>query len=559
MPRIEDYALIGDLQTAALVSHEGSVDWACFPRFDSGACFAALLGGSEHGRWQIAPSSGIRRSERRYRHDTLVLETYLEADEGAVRLIDFMPPRGKAPDIVRIIEGVRGRVPMRSELVIRYDYGTIVPWVQRVDDTRIAIAGPDALCFRTPIDVHGENMTTVGDFAVAAGDRVPFVLTWFPSHEQIPEEVDAEQALRDTVEYWNDWAARCDHAGSYHQDVHSSLLVLKALTYAPTGGIVAAPTTSLPEQIGGVRNWDYRFCWLRDATLTLVAMLNAGYKDEAIAWRDWLLRAVAGDPADLQIMYGLAGERRLDERELDWLPGYEGSRPVRVGNEASEQLQLDVYGEVLDALFEARLHGARPSPPAWSIVRAMVTWLEDGWQLEDSGIWEVRGPPRHFTHSKVMAWVAFDRGCRFIEHFGWEGPLDRWRAVREQVRAEVLERAYDAERRTFTQSYGSRELDASVLLMPFVGFLPADDERMVGTVEAIREELTVDGLVRRYDDSKTAHRGVRPGREAPARELPAGAHAPCGRQHGFHLRARPRTAAAGARHDVSPGVRPSCA
>src|SRR6266516_4809605 len=296
MPRIEDYALIGDLQTAALVSHEGSVDWACFPRFDSGACFAALLGGSEHGRWQIAPSSGIRRSERRYRHDTLVLETYLEADEGAVRLIDFMPPRGKAPDIVRIIEGVRGRVPMRSELVIRYDYGTIVPWVQRVDDTRIAIAGPDALCFRTPIDVHGENMTTVGDFAVAAGDRVPFVLTWFPSHEQIPEEVDAEQALRDTVEYWNDWAARCDHAGSYHQDVHSSLLVLKALTYAPTGGIVAAPTTSLPEQIGGVRNWDYRFCWLRDATLTLVAMLNAGYKDEAIAWRDWLLRGIPSRP-----------------------------------------------------------------------------------------------------------------------------------------------------------------------------------------------------------------------------------------------------------------------
>ncbi|HEY1368390.1 MAG TPA: glycoside hydrolase family 15 protein [Gaiellaceae bacterium] len=503
MSRIEDYALLGDLQTASLVSREGSVDWCCFPRFDSGACFAALLGEPEHGRWQLRPCADIRRCTRRYRKDTLILETELETDEGAVRVIDFMPPRGEAPDIVRIVEGLRGRVSMRAELIIRFDYGSIVPWVRRVDAGHVAIAGPDAIWLRTPIEHRGEGLTTVAEFSVAQGDRVPFVLTWFPSHRGLPDEVDPEQALLDTETYWHEWASACDHAGEYHDAVHESLLVLKALTYAPTGGIVAAPTTSLPERLGGVRNWDYRFCWLRDATLTLLAMLNAGYHDEAQAWREWLLRAVAGDPADLQIMYGLSGERRLEERELAWLPGYEDSLPVRVGNAASEQLQLDVYGEVLDALFQTRVHGAPGDEHAWALVCALMGWLEDGWRREDSGIWEVRGPARHFTHSKVMAWVAFDRACRFVEQFRWDGPHDRWRAIRDEIRAEVLERAWDDERRTFTQSYGSRELDASVLLLPLVGFLPADDERMLGTVEAIRAELEYDGLVRRYLDQDT--------------------------------------------------------
>jgi GH15 family glucan-1,4-alpha-glucosidase len=496
--RIEDYALLGDLQTAALVSREGSIDWACFPRFDSGACFAALLGGPEHGRWLLAPASTVRRSTRRYRSDTLILESVYETEEGAVRAIDFMPPRGRAPDIVRIVEGLDGNVPMRSELVIRFDFGHIVPWVRRVDHARVATAGPDALCFRTPVDVRGENMRTVSEFTLRPGERVPFVLTWFPSHEELPEEVDPEQALADAEDYWLDWASTCRHAGDYHDEIHQSLLVLKALTYAPTGGIAAAPTTSLPELIGGVRNWDYRFCWLRDATLTLLAMLNAGYKEEATAWRTWLLRAIAGDPADLQIMYGLGGERRLDERELEWLPGYELSQPVRVGNAASEQLQLDVYGEVLEAVYQTRTHGAPADDHAWAVVRKMLDWLEDGWRNEDAGIWEVRGPNRHFTHSKVMCWVAFDRAVRFHDEFGREGPADRWRALRDEIRREILERAWNEEKRAFAQSFGSDELDASVLLMPLVGFLPATDERFVSTVEAIRRELTVDGLVLRY-------------------------------------------------------------
>jgi GH15 family glucan-1,4-alpha-glucosidase len=499
VPRIEDYALIGDLQTAALVSREGSIDWACFPRFDSGACFAALLGDERHGRWVLEPCSGIRRCERRYREDTLILETYLESREGAVRLIDFMPPRGEAPDIVRIVEGVRGRVPMRTELVIRFDYGQIVPWMRRIDGTtRVAIAGPDALRFDTPVEARGENLTTVAEFTAVEGERIPFVLTWFASHRDLPEPVDPERALADAEAYWREWASACDHAGAYHEDVHRSLLVLKALTYAPTGGIVAAATTSLPERVGGVRNWDYRYCWLRDTTLTLLAMLNAGYHEEAEQWRDWLLRAIAGDPADLQIMYGLAGERRLDERELEWLPGYEGSRPVRVGNKASEQLQLDVYGEVIDALYQTRIHGAPPDDNIWAMASKVLDWLEGGWRERDSGIWEVRGAPRHFTYSKVMAWVAFDRAIRAVEELGRDGPVDHWRALRDEIHAEVLERGYDADRGTFTQSYGSRELDASVLLLPLVGFLPGDDERMLGTVEAIQRELTVDGFVRRY-------------------------------------------------------------
>jgi GH15 family glucan-1,4-alpha-glucosidase len=498
MARIEHYALIGDLQTAALVGRDGSIDWCCFPRFDSGACFAALLGTPEHGRWVVSPTSLVTHSSRAYRPDTLVLETLHQTAEGSIRLIDFMPPRGHAPDIVRIVEGVEGTVAVRSELAIRFDYGQVVPWVRRIDHARVAIAGPDALCFRTPVEVHGENMRTVSEFEVSAGERIPFVLTWFPSHEEPPDAIDPEQALEDAESYWREWADSCAHHGPYHEEIHASLRLLKALTYAPTGGIVAAPTTSLPEWIGGVRNWDYRFCWLRDATLTLLAMLQAGYRDEAVAWRAWLLRAIAGDPADVQIMYGLGGERRLEERELDWLPGFEGSAPVRVGNAASTQLQLDVFGEVMDALYQARVTGVPEDEAMWSVQRAMLGWLEDGWRLEDSGIWEVRGPARHFTHSKVMAWVAFDRAVRMCEEFGRDGPVERWRAVRDEIHAEVLERGWSDERGSFVQSYDSDRLDASALVFPLVGFLPVDDPRVVSTVETIRRELTHDGLVLRY-------------------------------------------------------------
>jgi GH15 family glucan-1,4-alpha-glucosidase len=502
--RIEEYALIGDLQTAALVSRGGSIDWCCFPRFDSGACFAALLGTRDHGRWLLAPATKVRRYQRRYRQDTLILESIFETDEGTVRAIDFMPPRGNTPDIVRIVEGLDGSVPMRSELVIRYDFGHIVPWVHRVDHARVATAGPDALCFRTPVEVRGEDLTTVSEFELGQGERIPFTLTWFPSHEPLPEPVDAEVALNETQAYWLDWAGMCSHKGDYHDEIHQSLLVLKALTYAPTGGIVAAPTTSLPEQVGGVRNWDYRFCWLRDAILTLLAMLNVGYREEARAWAMWLRRAVAGDPADLQIMYGVAGERRLDERELEWLLGYEGSRPVRVGNAASTQLQLDVYGDVLDAAYQSARHGDEWDEDGWSITQKLLEWLEDGWHKKDAGIWEMRGPPRHFTYSKVMAWVAFDRAVRLCEEFGRPGPVDRWRALRDEIHAEVLARAWSGTKQAFAQSFGADELDASVLQIPLVGFLPATDERFVSTVEAIRRELTVDGLVLRYRTQENA-------------------------------------------------------
>jgi GH15 family glucan-1,4-alpha-glucosidase len=495
--RIEEYALIGDLQTAALVSRDGSIDWCCFPRFDSGACFAALLGGPEHGRWTVAPARPMKVT-RRYRSDTLILETVFESDAGSVRVIDFMPPRGRAPDIVRIVEGLSGVVAMRVELVIRFDFGRILPWMRRVDDARVAIAGPDALCLRTPVEVRGRDMTTVAEFTVTAGERIPFVLTWFPSHEDLPAAIDAERALTDSEEYWLGWGRAGDRVGDYHDEVHRSLVVLKALTYAPTGGIVAAPTTSLPEAVGGVRNWDYRFCWLRDTTLTLLAMLQTGHREEAEGWEHWLLRAVAGDPADVQIMYGLAGERRLDERELDWLPGYEGSRPVRVGNAASTQLQLDVYGEVVEALYQSRVHGVPADADVWSLTRILLGWLEHGWRLKDAGLWEVRGPPRHFTHSKVMAWVAFDRGVRFHEEFGAREPVGRWRRIRDEIRTDVLAHAWNDQRQAFTQSYGADELDASILLMPLVGFLAATDPRMVSTVAAIRRELTIDGLVLRY-------------------------------------------------------------
>jgi GH15 family glucan-1,4-alpha-glucosidase len=508
--RIEDYALLGDLQTAALVHRQGSIDWCCFPRFDSGAPFAALLGDADNGRWLLEPADPVLRTTRRYRPGTLVLETVHETETGSVRVIDFMPPRGKAPDIVRIVEGVSGSVPVRSELIIRFDYGRIVPWMRRIDHARVAIAGPDALCFRTPADIRGEGFTTVSTFTVDAGERVPFVLTWYPSHEAVPDPVDTEIALAETESFWADWGGHDCFHGEYHDAIHESLVVLKALTYAPTGGIVAAPTTSLPEEIGGVRNWDYRYCWLRDASLTLIAMLGAGFGAEALAWREWLLRAVAGNPADIQIMYGVAGERRIEERELDWLPGYLESRPVRVGNAASHQLQLDIYGEVLDAAYQTLCYGVTPSDDGWAMLRHMLDWLEDGWRQEDAGIWEVRGPRRHFTHSKVMAWVAFDRGVRICQEFGRTGPVERWKTLRDEIREQVLERAWSDTKQAFTQSYGSDTLDASVLQMPLFGFIAATDPRFISTVAAIRRELSVDGFLLRYRSEDGAD-GLPPG------------------------------------------------
>jgi len=511
--RIEDYGLIGDLETAALVSRDGAVDWLCVPRFDSGAIFAALLGDSENGHWTIQPAGEFRSVGRQYRGDTLVLETELETAEGVVRLIDFMPPRETNPDLVRIVEGVSGRVELRMELALRFDYGSIVPWVRTIEGTLVAIAGPDAVLLRTPIEHEGRNLRTHGSFSVAAGERVPFVLRWFPSNQRTPEPIDPEDALTKTLAFWEEWAARCTYEGGWHDAVHRSLLTLKALTFAPTGGIVAAPTTSLPEWIGGVRNWDYRYCWLRDATLTLLALIRAGYVDEAGAWRDWLLRAIAGSPDDVQVMYGVAGERRLTELELPWLAGYEGSQPVRVGNGASNQLQLDVYGEVVDALYQARRQGLTPSDDAWRLTGRVFDWLESSWREPDEGIWEVRGPRRHFTHSKVMAWVAFDRAVKTIERFGRDGPLDRWKAARKAIADEVLREGYNADRGAFTQYFGSDRLDASCLLIPLVGFLPATDERVVGTVRAIEAELVRGGFVERYraDEKNEDVDGLPPG------------------------------------------------
>jgi GH15 family glucan-1,4-alpha-glucosidase len=510
---IEDYGLIGDLQTAALVSRHGSIDWLCFPRFDSAACFAALLGTAENGHWTIRPTGEFHSHGRRYRGDSLVLETELETAEGLVRLIDFMPPRGAAPDVVRIVEGLRGRVELELELVIRFEYGSVVPWVRRVDDVRMAVAGPDALRIDAPVELEGRDLRTVATFTVGAGERLPFVLTWFPSHDPTPDAVDAEHALVETERYWEEWAGTCNHAGRWHDAVHRSLITLKALTYAPTGGIAAAATTSLPEQLGGVRNWDYRYCWLRDATLTLLSFLRAGYVEEAESWRNWFLRAIAGSPGDLQIMYGLAGERRLPELELEWLSGYEGSRPVRIGNGAHDQRQLDVYGEVGDALFQARLAGLEPSEEVWRLNATLLSFLADGWRQPDEGIWEVRGPKRHFTHSKVMAWVAFDRAVRSIERWGKEGPLEQWRALRDEIHAEVCREGYDASRNTFVQFYGSDRLDASLLMIPLVGFLPPDDPRVVGTVDAIRRELLQDAFLERYraDEDNMDVDGLPPG------------------------------------------------
>ncbi|MFC5730538.1 MULTISPECIES: glycoside hydrolase family 15 protein [Nocardioides] len=507
MSRIEDYALLGDLHTAALVSREGSVDWLCLPRFDSGACFAALLGTAEAGRWLLAPAAGGSCTSRRYRGDTLVLETEWETPDGTVRVIDFMPPRGEAPDIVRIVHGVSGAVPMYGELRLRFDYGQVVPWVRNVGGAIEAVAGPDAAWLRTPAPLVGRDCRTVSEFTVRAGDRVPFVLTWAPSHVSPPAPVDPTQALAETVEFWEQWSAGSTVTGPWRDAVQRSLVVLKALTYAPTGGVVAAVTTSLPEALGGRRNWDYRYCWLRDATYTLQALLAAGYQDEARDWREWLLRAVAGDPSRLQIMYGVDGARRLPEVELPWLPGYEASVPVRVGNAAAGQLQLDVWGEVLDGLHLARAADMTSVDDAWDLQVALMEHLEGAWRDPDNGLWEERGPRRHFTHSKVMAWVAADRMARAVRDSGLPGPVQRWERLRDTIHDDVLTHGYDADRGAFVQYYGGRELDASLLLIPRVGFLPGNDPRVLGTVDAVQQELTEDGLVLRYRTDLT-HDGL---------------------------------------------------
>ncbi|MGW1893107.1 glycoside hydrolase family 15 protein [Streptomyces sp. NPDC002004] len=506
-PRIEDYALIGDHQTAALVGRNGSIDWLCLPRFDSPACFASLLGDEENGHWRIAPAGADVCTRREYRGNSLVLDTVWETDEGAVLVTDLMPQRDRAPDVVRIVEGLSGEVAVRSTLRLRFDYGAVVPWMRRADGQRVAVAGPDSVWLRSepPVHTYGKNFGTHAEFTVAEGEKVAFVMTWHPSHAPRPPLVDPHEALRCSLEDWRAWSAQCLYRGPHREVVLRSLITLKALTYAPTGGIVAAPTTSLPEELGGVRNWDYRYCWLRDSTLTLGVLLAAGYHDEAKAWRDWLLRAVAGDPADLQIMYGLAGERRIPEFELPWLSGYAQSAPVRIGNDAVQQLQLDVYGEVVDSLTLGQRSGLPLKPHEWSILRALMEFLESAWRQPDAGLWEVRGPRRHFVHSKVMAWVAADRAMQAIKgHPHLHGDAPRWQAMRDAIHRDVCEHGYDPERNTFTQSYGSRELDAALLLIPRMGFLPPDDPRVIGTIDAVRAELSNDGFMRRYSAERAA-------------------------------------------------------
>ncbi len=500
--RIEDYALIGDTHTAALIGRDGSIDWLCMPRFDSPACFAALLGDPSHGRWLIAPVDGGMATSRRYRGRSLVLETEFRTPTGTVRVVDCMPPRDSSVDLARIVEGVEGEVRMQMELIIRFDYGSVVPWVRRIDGVLLAIGGPDALSLWSPVQTHGVDLTTRSEFTVKAGERLPFLLVWHPSHESAPY-VEPLQAVDGACEWWEEWADRCTYNGDWRDHVLRSLITLKALTYAPTGGIVAAPTTSLPERLGGVRNWDYRYCWLRDATFTLYALLVGGYTEEAAKWRNWLLRAVAGDPGDLQIMYGPAGERRLREFELPWLPGYEHSSPVRIGNAASGQRQLDIYGEVMDAMHLALRAGVEQDQAAWELQKVLMDGLEQIWDEPDEGIWEVRGPRRHFTHSKVMAWVAFDRAILTANEFTHDGPVDRWCAIRDRIHKQVCEQGFDRSRNTFTQYYGSQEVDASLLLLPLVGFLPPDDPRMLGTVAAIERDLMHAGFLLRYP----MHRG----------------------------------------------------
>ncbi|WP_240980872.1 MULTISPECIES: glycoside hydrolase family 15 protein [Streptomyces] len=520
--RIEDYALIGDEQTAALVGRDGSVDWLCLPRFDSAACFAKLLGDEENGHWRIAPKdaedadgSPHACTRRAYRPGTLVLDTEWDTPQGSVRVTDLMPQRDRAPDLVRIVEGLSGRVTVHSTLRLRFDYGSIVPWMRRSDGHRVAVAGPDSVWLRSepPVVTWGENFGTHSEFTVGEGEKVAFVLTWHPSHEPRPPLVDPHKALRGSIADWQAWSARCRYHGPHRDTVLRSLITLKALTYAPTGGIVAAPTTSLPEEIGGVRNWDYRYCWLRDSTLTLGALLMAGYHEEAEAWRDWLVRAVAGAPADMQIMYGLAGERRLPEYVLPWLTGFAGSTPVRIGNDAVRQLQLDVYGQVMDSLSLARTSGMAVKPHMWQLQCALMEFLRSAWRQPDEGLWEVRGGRRQFVHSKVMVWVAADRAVRTMErHPELKGDLQGWRELREEVHREVCERGYDPERNTFTQYYGSRELDAALLLIPRVGFLPPDDPRVQGTIEAVRAGLGHHGYLRRYSTDQAVVDGL-PGSE----------------------------------------------
>jgi len=515
-PKIEDYAFLSDTQTGALVSRDGCVDWLCFPRFDSPACFASLLGEKKNGHWRFYLDEEIKKTRRRYRDDTLILETELETKDGVVRLIDFMPPRGENPDIIRIVEGLRGKVSMQMELIIRFDYGQIVPWVRRRKryEGLEAIAGPDGLILRTPVETRGEALTTVAEFTVAKGDRIPFVLTWFASHTEPPRKVNAEHALRDTEIFWRSWAKQFQSKGEWRDAVVRSLITLKGLTYAPTGGLVAALTTSLPEEIGGVRNWDYRFCWLRDAALILLALLRAGYREEAKSWREWLLRAIAGSPAQMQAIYGVRGERRLDEFEIPWLSGYEASKPVRIGNAASNQFQLDVYGEVLAAMWQADHAGIKMTEADWALMVALVKFLESNWQKPDEGIWEVRGGRKHFTHSKMMAWVAFDRAVKLVEECGCAADehLERWQKIRDQVHAEVCKRGYNVKKKAFTQYFGSDALDASLLVMPLTGFLPVSDQRVRGTIEAIERELMRDGFVLRYRPQEEKVDGL-PGRE----------------------------------------------
>jgi GH15 family glucan-1,4-alpha-glucosidase len=512
--RIEDYALIGDCGSAALVGHDGSIDWLCLPRFDSAACFAALLGEPGHGRWLVGPIEPAARLERRYLDDSLILATTFETAAGAIELVDFMRPRRRLPQLVRLVRGLRGRVAMCTEFILRFDYGAVVPWVERLPEGGLsAIAGPDRVVLRTPVPLRGEDLKTVGEFTVDAGETIPFVLSYAPSHQPVPPPVDPARALHDTEVFWRRWSDRCASAGPWTDVVKRSLVVLKGLTYAQTGGIVAAPTTSLPEQLGGTRNWDYRYCWLRDATFTLLALMHAGYYDEARTWRDWLFRAVAGSPDQQQIMYGLGGERRLTEWEVPWLPGFEGSRPVRIGNAAVNQTQLDVYGEVVDALYHAQSHGLPPNQHGDAIGTVVLGHLAEIWDQPDEGIWEVRGPPQHFTHSKVMTWVAFDRAVKIFEQRSSAQALQSLRQVRDRIHEDVCSKAFDPDLGSFVQAYGSKALDASLLLLPLVGFLPPSDPRIVGTVNAIEQRLMADGFVCRYDTGETVD-GLPPGEGA---------------------------------------------
>lgn len=508
--KIENYALIGDCETAALVGRNGSIDWLCWPAFDSDACFAAILGTHKNGRWLVAPSDDVTTISRRYLGDTLILETRFETKSGTVALIDFMPPRGKASDIVRLVRGVGGTVKMRMELVIRFGFGIDIPWVRRDEDrSLLAIAGQDMTVLRTPVETRGQDLTTVSEFEVKAGETVPFVLTYGPSHLDPPEPIDPEIALQETETFWKEWCSHCTRDGEYHDLILRSLITLKALTFAPTGGIVAAPTTSLPEKLGGARNWDYRFCWLRDATFTLLALMNSGYTEEASAWHNWLLRAAAGSPSSMQIMYGIWGQRRLLEWEAGWLDGYEGAQPVRIGNAAHAQLQLDVYGELIDAFHQSRMAKLKLDDETWALECNVLNHLAEVWDQPDHGIWERRGEPRHYVFSKVMTWVAFDRGIKSAETFGFKAPLLHWRALREAIHRDVCYRGFDAEENAFVESYGSKMLDASVLLLPAVGFLPASDPRICGTIAAVEKHMMRDGFVLRHDP-----------RELPAGQLP---------------------------------------